>query len=151
MACKRDDRLAGEDLTGCGVAAQASGEVQRSAPKTALDGECFPRVEADTDAEGKGRLALETRPKQPLQFDGCAQCSPRRGEDCKGLVAAKLYELASVRSDSAAGEIGEPGCDLRTRLVAVLIRVTRIAANVGNQVRAKRRRRLSVHTARPWD
>ena len=55
MACKRDDCLAGEDLAGRGVAAQASGEVQRSAPKAALDGERFARVEADTDAEGKGR------------------------------------------------------------------------------------------------
>ena len=74
---------------------------------------------------------------------------PRRREDGKRLVAAKLYKLASVRSDSAPGEIGEPGCDLRTRLVSVLICVTRIAANVGNQVRAQRGRRLSVHSARP--
>ena len=136
-AGERDDGLAREDLPWRGARAEPRREVQGAAAVAAFDGNGLAGVEPDPDPERKRRLAVSALAEEPLQVDRRAQGLPRRREDAERLVAAELEELSSVRLDPASCERREGRGELRGGLVAVLLRETRVAADVGDQERAQ--------------
>jgi hypothetical protein len=70
-----------------------------------------------------------------LKPDCGAYSVPWRAEDDERFVAAELDEPAVRIRDSALDDVGEGGVKTRRRLIAVLLRLPRVATNVGDQKR----------------
>ena len=126
-----DDGLGGKDLAGAGLRAQAGGHVEGGAAIAALDRHGLAGIEADPDAP------REARRRDPgLELHGRAQGLAGRGEDGEGLVTAELDERPVAGLDRLPDEPGEPLGERRRRLVATLVGVAGVAADIGDQERA---------------
>jgi hypothetical protein len=129
------DLLRREDLAGARLAAQPSGEVQRTAAVAALDTNRFPGVETDPDWQRQRRIVTSLAREPNLQVDGRADRATRGLEDGEGLVAAELDDVTSARGDDLARERREPPGEAGRSLVAAFLREHGPAADVGDQER----------------
>ena len=137
LAGQVGDRLGGQHLAGARQRAQPRRAVERAAAEAVVDGDRLAGVEADPDAarqRGGGQ--------PPLELDREAQRLARGVEDQQRLVAAQLLEVTLVGGTGLRGDGGEAPRQSGGGLVAVLAGVARVAADVGEQERAQRRRGL---------
>lgn len=89
-------------------------------------------------------VVLGTRAEETLELDRGAQRIAGGGKHAERLVSAELDELAAVSGDPASGELGEATREPGRLLIAVLVRVARVAADVGDQERTQRRARRAL-------
>ncbi len=142
--------LCRQHITGPRQRAESRGEIERTAPVPLADRNRLAGVETDTDPERKPDaflLKLERRPQR----------LPRRVEDDERLVAAQLDEPPLALLDDATNDLRKLRRGGGRGLVAVLDRVARVAAQVGDDEGAdagdrlpdKRRLRRSPDSERP--
>ena len=129
------DGVRGEHLAGPRERAEARGTVERAAAETAFDRGRLSRVEADPDRPRKLLLLND-----PLELEPEAQCPPRRIEYDEGLVAAQLLQRAAVLGCKPLDDRRELLRQRSCGLIALLARVRRVAADVGEQERTDARR-----------
>ena len=129
-----DHGLGRERLSGPRQRAETRREVERAAAIPLADRDSLAGVEPDPDSERKLRCDDPC-----LQLDRGAYGLSCRVEDDERLVAAQLDQPAVALLDDLAHDLGEPGCERRRRLVPALVRVARVAADVGDQERADSR------------
>jgi hypothetical protein len=124
-----------QDLAGLGLAAEARGEVERTAAVTTLDLDSLAGIQADADGERKFRLLHGLVHEPLLELDGGSDRLARRGEDAQGLVAPELEQRAPAGLDRFPCDVGELRGKFGRRLVAALLREQRVAADVRDQER----------------
>jgi hypothetical protein len=122
--------LADDHLAARRAPTQTGGDVQRGAAEApVLELDRLARVDPDADPQrnvelGRGLMELL------LEVDRGADRLTRGAEDHERLVAADLDELAVVRLDIVVHDRLEAGGQVRGRLVAALLGVPRVAADV---------------------
>ena len=133
-------RLGHDHVATVGACTEACRDVERRAAEAPVfERDRLARVDADPDAERKivveRRLLVEPR----LERHGAPDRLASGGEDRESLVTADLDDLAAVRLHLLGEELdelrGQPGGRLR----AELLRVARVAADVGDQERLNAR------------
>ncbi len=135
LAGQVHETLRREDLARAGRRAEPGRLVQCPTTEPVAEGDGFAGVEADADAEGEQRVAVGLRRERRLELDRRPQSATGRLEGGECLVPAELDELAAPRFNAVAGDLGEAGRQTRRRLVAVLGREPRVAADVRDEER----------------
>src|SRR5439155_20712119 len=115
-------------------------DVQRAAAIAPRRRDRLAGVEPDPDPEWKCRLTLGPLARATLQLHGSANRRARGSEDAQGLVAAEFNDLAALGPYRLAGDRGEPARKRRGCLVAALVAVARVPAQIGDQESADARR-----------
>jgi len=135
LASEMDDALAGQDLPWTRDRAEPRREVQRAAPVSPVDGHRLADVEADPDAERKVRIGRRLRREALLKRDRRSQRLSWRPKHRERLVAPELDQVAAVRGHLRPYHVAEPSRQGAGRLVAVLLRESRVAADIRDQER----------------
>jgi hypothetical protein len=119
-----------------GPATEQSRDARFSAPpRYPVDRHRLADVDADPDAERKARIGLRLGREALLKRDRRSQRLSWRPKHRERLVAPELDQLAAVRGHLRPYRAAEPPPQGAGRLVPVLLRESRVAADVRDQER----------------
>ena len=127
------EAFADENLPRLRQATKACGEVQCTAAVATIHRHSLARIETHAHSKGKGVLGLHALDEAMLKSNGGAYPVSGGAEDDERLVPTDLDESAARALDDVLDDLGEGGSKASGRLVAVLLGVPRVAADVGDQ------------------
>ena len=129
------DLTAHEHLPGIGETAETCSEVERPATVTAVHANGLTCVQADADSKRERRIGHRPLHELTLQFHGGTNSLARRVENGERLVTSKLDHPSAGGPDRRTRHLCEPRGETRSRLVATLLRESRVATDVSDEER----------------